>query len=200
VLVGDSKARCGATVAPTPSFESDFGKFAREHAPTYVPNLEHLKNKLEHHAIFLERTARLAASLRVSIRDVAQHVGISQASLFAYRAGKNPITAKVWRKLEEAEMKAGLLERRSATHAVSGAHLERPATSSDGARSQVVASRSNSDQRYPADRSECEAFFTAYLNAAEDSRDPNAFPYVMRILRRTFDPSEWEREKLKSEQ
>lgn len=54
-------------------------------------------------SIFLERTDALAAALNVSIRELAERIGISQAMLFAYRSGKNPISEKAWRKLEEAE-------------------------------------------------------------------------------------------------
>lgn len=36
-------------------------------------------------------------------------LGISRASFFSYRSGKRPITAKAWRKLEQAERAAGVV-------------------------------------------------------------------------------------------
>lgn len=58
-------------------------------------------------ANFSERTDALASALKISLRDLAERIGISQAMLFAYRTGKQPISLKAWRKLEAAE--SGLL-------------------------------------------------------------------------------------------
>lgn len=67
-----------------------------------------MQEKLEHFSVFLERTDRLAEHLGLSLRDLANQIGISQAMLFGNRAGKYPISSKTWRKLEKAEKAAGL--------------------------------------------------------------------------------------------
>jgi len=67
-----------------------------------------MQDELEHKRSFLERTDALSRRLGVSLRALADHIGISQATLFANRAGKQPISEKTWRKLEEAEQNAGL--------------------------------------------------------------------------------------------
>jgi len=53
--------------------------------------------------IFSQRTDALSTALKISLRDLAPKIGISQAMLFAYRNNKYPISEKAWRKLEAAE-------------------------------------------------------------------------------------------------
>lgn len=57
---------------------------------------------------FSERTQVLADHLGVSLRELADAIGISQAMLFGYRSGKYHPTLKAWRKLEAAEAKHGI--------------------------------------------------------------------------------------------
>ena len=57
---------------------------------------------------FLQRTDALAAALNCRILDLPTEIGISERSLFGYRAGKYPVTAKALRKLQAAEERAGL--------------------------------------------------------------------------------------------
>lgn len=40
--------------------------------------------------------------------EIHAFLGISKATVFAYRSGKQPISDKAWRKLEAAEARAGL--------------------------------------------------------------------------------------------
>lgn len=60
------------------------------------------------HLDFTARTDVLARHLACDLGVVASLIGISRASLFAYRSGKSRITAKSWSKLEHAEREAGL--------------------------------------------------------------------------------------------
>lgn len=46
------------------------------------------------------------------MRDLAGKIGISQAMLFAYRSGKSEPTLKAFKKLEAAELAAGLGEKK----------------------------------------------------------------------------------------
>jgi hypothetical protein len=57
---------------------------------------------------FLQRTDDLAARLGCYLRDLPAKIGISERSMFGYRAGKYPVTAKALRKLEAAERLAGI--------------------------------------------------------------------------------------------
>lgn len=65
-----------------------------------------MQEKSERFLEFSERTDKLANLSGLSLRELAGIIGISQAMLFAYRAGKNKITPKSWKKLEEAEAEA----------------------------------------------------------------------------------------------
>jgi hypothetical protein len=57
---------------------------------------------------FLQRTDALASALDCYLRDLPAKIGISERSMFGYRAGKYPVTAKALRKLEAAERAAGV--------------------------------------------------------------------------------------------
>lgn len=57
---------------------------------------------------FLIRTDLLARKLGVNVQDLPDVIGIGRASLFCYRTGTRPITAKSWLKLEAAERAAGI--------------------------------------------------------------------------------------------
>lgn len=57
---------------------------------------------------FLQRTDDLAARLGCRLLDLPEKIGISERSLFGYRSGKNPVTAKALRKLQAAERAAGI--------------------------------------------------------------------------------------------
>lgn len=57
---------------------------------------------------FLRRTDTLAVKLGVDVGDLPGRIGISRASLFRYRSGKSPISAKAWIKLAFAETDAGI--------------------------------------------------------------------------------------------
>jgi hypothetical protein len=62
------------------------------------------QEEIRTNAIFLERTDKLAARMGISLRALAPSIGLSVASLFGYRNGKIPISAKGWSKLEQLEM------------------------------------------------------------------------------------------------
>jgi SOS-response transcriptional repressor LexA len=57
---------------------------------------------------FSQRTDFLATALCVFLRDLPGIIGISPRSMFGYRSGKYPVTAKALRKLEAAEQSAGI--------------------------------------------------------------------------------------------
>jgi hypothetical protein len=50
----------------------------------------------------------------ISLRSLAPRLGLSVASLFGYRSGKIPISAKAWSKLERAEQEAKRARREAA--------------------------------------------------------------------------------------
>ena len=55
---------------------------------------------------FIRRTDALADRAGLNLSELPEILGFSKPSLFAYRSGKNRITAKVWLKLERAEREA----------------------------------------------------------------------------------------------
>lgn len=57
---------------------------------------------------FTARTDELAARLNVRLGDLPAKLGMSRASLFAYRAGKTPISNKAWHKLLRTERETGI--------------------------------------------------------------------------------------------
>lgn len=57
---------------------------------------------------YFERTRALAEKLGIPVVELPDHIGVSKAMLFAYRKGKYPISWKAWRKLEAAELAAGI--------------------------------------------------------------------------------------------
>jgi hypothetical protein len=60
------------------------------------------------HLEFTARTDVLASHLACDLDIVANLMGVSRSSLFAYRSNKSKITRKAWSKLEHAEREAGL--------------------------------------------------------------------------------------------
>jgi len=134
---------------------------------------------------FSDRVEQLAAHLGIGVKETASRIGISPAMLFAYKSGKNPISGKAWRKLEEAEIRAGLK--------IGSDFLIK----SD--RGILVAEAKALSSGDPASRRECEEYFQRYLDAAGAAGDPNAFPFIMRLLKKHFPLSEWEKEDLKSQ-
>lgn len=57
---------------------------------------------------FEERTNRLAEKVGCRLEDLTELLGFSRASLFAYRSGRNKVSRKAWRSLEEAERRVGI--------------------------------------------------------------------------------------------
>jgi hypothetical protein len=57
---------------------------------------------------FLQRTDALASVLACNLNDLPEKIGISERSLYGYRVGKYPVTAKALRKLEASERAAGI--------------------------------------------------------------------------------------------
>jgi len=57
---------------------------------------------------FLQRTDALALARSCLLKDLPEIIGISERSLFGYRAGKYPVTAKALRKLQAAEAATGI--------------------------------------------------------------------------------------------
>jgi hypothetical protein len=57
---------------------------------------------------FFLRTEQLADKLGIRAVDLPDVIGISKAMLFAYRKGKYPISWRAWKKLESAELCAGI--------------------------------------------------------------------------------------------
>lgn len=62
---------------------------------------------------FSQRTENLAEKMNLLLRDLPQVLGFSERMLFGYRSGKYPITNKAWRKLEQAERTAGIVQPQS---------------------------------------------------------------------------------------
>jgi hypothetical protein len=62
---------------------------------------------------FLQRTDALASVLACNLNDLPAKIGISERSLYGYRAGKYPVTAKALRKLAAAEKAAGMHRQRN---------------------------------------------------------------------------------------
>jgi len=135
---------------------------------------------------FSARIDRLAAQLQMGLKEVAPWIGISPAMLFAYKSGKNPISKKAWRKLEEAEIRDGIA-------------MPHPVDLVYKGRLPLVAESKRLYGGDPATRRECELYFKAYLDAAEESGDPNAFPFIMRLLKKDLSVSEWTRDDHRSD-
>lgn len=57
---------------------------------------------------FSERTERICSDFGLKLSDLPVQMGISPAMFYAYRSGKNPISAKAWRKLESLEKHYGV--------------------------------------------------------------------------------------------
>lgn len=57
---------------------------------------------------FLKRTDNLALRLRFNLTDLARHIDLSDGSFFGYRTGRVALSPKAWRKLEAAEIAAGI--------------------------------------------------------------------------------------------
>lgn len=57
---------------------------------------------------YARRTDALAAFYSINLEGMPEKLGISRASFFAYRKGKNPISSKAWMKLEQVERMAGV--------------------------------------------------------------------------------------------
>lgn len=66
----------------------------------------------------------MAAGEGLNLSEIHGLLGISKAMVFAYRGGKNPITQKVWLKLEAAEAKAREKGQQKASIAESSANLK----------------------------------------------------------------------------
>ncbi|MDR1282213.1 MAG: hypothetical protein LBK99_15540 [Opitutaceae bacterium] len=61
---------------------------------------------------FSDRTDALAHHLGIRIAELTDRLNLSRDSLMGYRTGRYPISAKAWRKLESAEMAAGILPKK----------------------------------------------------------------------------------------
>lgn len=48
------------------------------------------------------------------------------------------------------------------------------------------------EPRLPSTRADCERYITEYFDLAQSSRDPDAFPHAMLLLRKYFPKSYWE--------
>ena len=57
---------------------------------------------------FLKRTDNLALKLRLNLTDLARRIDLSDGSFFGYRTGRVTLSPKAWRKLESAEIAAGI--------------------------------------------------------------------------------------------
>jgi hypothetical protein len=76
---------------------------------------------------YQKRTDALAAKLGVDINELPDIIGVSRASLFAYRSGRNRVSQKAWAKLTEAEEVAGMRVREPGfTYGEDGLPLEDP--------------------------------------------------------------------------
>jgi hypothetical protein len=74
---------------------------------------------------FLRRTDLLAVSKGLNVGDLIPILDLSRATLFSYRSGKRPISAKAWMKLEAAERAAGINSVRANGVSVNSLHAER---------------------------------------------------------------------------
>ncbi|MCC5790947.1 MAG: hypothetical protein JJT75_15055 [Opitutales bacterium] len=67
-----------------------------------------MQGKISPNLHFLHRTDALASILDCPIKDLDQYLGCSWRTIIASRKEGTPISRKTWRKLEAAELKAGL--------------------------------------------------------------------------------------------
>lgn len=64
--------------------------------------------KSENSTLFSEKSEILARELGIGLDALPARIGISKDMFYAYRTGRYPISGKAWRKLEAAEIAAGL--------------------------------------------------------------------------------------------
>jgi hypothetical protein len=68
------------------------------------------QDKSENSALFSEKSEILARELGIGLDALPARIGISKDMFYAYRTGRYPISGKAWRKLEAAEIAAGLVK------------------------------------------------------------------------------------------
>jgi hypothetical protein len=66
------------------------------------------QDKSDKHAHFSEISERLAHHLGINLDELPSRISISKDMFYAYRTGRHRISEKAWRKLETAEISAGL--------------------------------------------------------------------------------------------
>ncbi len=69
-----------------------------------------MQTKSESFSEFSVRTEAISLKTGLKLSDLPDYIGVSDSMFFAYRSGKQPISAKAWRKLAAAEVEAGLVE------------------------------------------------------------------------------------------
>jgi predicted transcriptional regulator len=62
-----------------------------------------LQDQITPNETFLARTDALAFRKGISLRALAEVLGISHAALFGYRSGRQPVSQKAWSKLDQCE-------------------------------------------------------------------------------------------------
>jgi hypothetical protein len=72
-----------------------------------------VQDKTQQKSEFSNRTEKLASHLNLKLSRLPKILGISPAMFFAYRTGKNRVSEKAWKKLEDAEILAGILINKS---------------------------------------------------------------------------------------
>lgn len=74
------------------------------------------QGKSENSALFSEKSEILARKLGVGLDALPERIGVSKDMFYAYRTGRYPISKKAWRKLEAAELAAGIREAEKPEH------------------------------------------------------------------------------------
>lgn len=133
-----------------------------------------MQQKSENYLEFSERTEALSQKLGVKLSDLPPVIGISPAMFYAHRTGKHHISDKTWRKLESAEVTAGVMTKK--TQPVSAPRVPPPEAGrhmgpSDFARGRPpVSILPSADYAFPPPpitREQIESRVSAYLDAAE---------------------------------
>lgn len=141
---------------------------------------------------FGDRLNSLMAARGTSASELARALGVTPQTVLNWKAAKKPPLRKYWKALSNffglVEMQVFPVQYpekgRSTTLAI-----EESSPRSDS----VVASRSSYEvPRRPSTRADCENYFARYLDLAAASGDPDAFPAIMRTLKKSLPISDWD--------
>lgn len=139
--------------------------------------------------VFSDKTDRLAEKLGVTLKELTGVLGFSTDSLFGYRTGRLPISAKAWRKLRNAEHQAGLISDPNQTQ-IGGSNFPRNTPSLLGKipDSSVKLNPVFAPPAANPTEQDCVAHLTAYL--AEARHVPGLVAHTLIELKKHFKVSE----------